>query len=128
MQVDSKANGEEVDGSKLKSEPVASVVASDEADLDDDGLDLSKSTLTSIKEGGRSLCEKIGDLFDLKTEVLRKDIKAGNASLKADNKNLRLDFEKTTHALRVEIDNVTARSCKAIMKHGNELDVRIKKG
>ena len=51
-QVDAKANGEEVDGSNLKSEPVASDVASDEADLDDDGLDLSKSTLKSIKEGG----------------------------------------------------------------------------
>ena len=47
--------------------------------------------------------------------------------MKADNKNLRLDFEKTTHALRVEIDNVTVRNRKAIMKHVNELDVRIKK-
>ena len=41
----------------------------------------SLSGVEEIKEGDRSIFDKIGDLFDLKTDSLKSDLKRDNASL-----------------------------------------------
>ena len=117
LQTDSNVKGEAIDKSMLKHEPVVSDVVREEAESENDSLEFDNSALQVIKEGGKSMFDKIGDLFDLKTGILRNDIKAGNASLKSDmnllksdNENLRRDFEKSNHALKRDMDDVVVRN------------------
>ena len=81
---DSELKGGGVDGSDLKTEPVVSDDVKEEAELNGENAELNQSTLETIKAGDKTIYEKIGELFELKTAVLRRDIQSSSASLKSE--------------------------------------------
>ena len=133
-ELDSTSAGNVTDKPVLKISPVASISSEDDVKTESENVELDVSDfqeiadeVKEIKIGNKSMFEKIGDLFDLKTKFLRTDLKSDNASvnsalndinaniidiksdkenLKSDIETLRRDFEKSTHALRRDVNEI----------------------